>query len=88
MERGIEKVCNLGECIMRDSERKGIEKGITQGQTLLLIRLACKKHAKGLDTSKIAADLEEDEATIAKIIQAAKPFAPNYDANAIYNAMQ
>lgn len=53
-----------------------------------LIELVCKKLSKGKSPQTIAEDLEEDPTVIEKICKAAEPFAPDYDVDAIYEAMQ
>lgn len=65
---------------MRTSENKGSDKR--------LIEQTCKKYFKGMNVSSIADALEEDESRIEQIIQAAKPFALDYDTEKIYAAMQ
>ena len=61
--------------------------GFEEGSTKKLIEQVCKKLAKGKSPQTIAEDLEEDSAVIEAICLAAQPFAPNYDVEAIYEAM-
>ena len=58
-----------------------------EGRALKLIGSVCKKVAKGKSTKMIAEELEEEEATIQSIISAAVAYAPDYDAEKIYLAM-
>ena len=65
----------------------GRTKGQAEGEELLLIRMVCKKLAKGSAVSQIAVELETEKGTIEKICKAATDFAPEYDAEKIRNAL-
>ena len=62
--------------------------GRTEGKNEKLIEQVCKKLSKGKSSQTIAEELEEDLSVIEAICRAAEPFAPDYDAEAIYEAMQ
>ena len=49
----------------------------------LLIELICKKLKKGKSVPQIADELEEDEAAIQAIVNAAEKYAPDYDVEKI-----
>lgn len=80
MEGDVDRMSNVGECMIRMSENKGSNKH--------LIEQTCKKYVKGMNVSSIADALEEDESRIKQIIQTAKLFVPDYDTEKIYAAMQ
>ena len=69
--------------IRRDSLEEGMEigvsQGISQGETLKLVSQICRKLQKGKSVAVIAEELEEDQAIVKQICEAAAPFAPNYD---------
>ncbi len=66
------------------AERK---KGKDIGEELKLIKLVCKKLAKGLDPATIADMLEEDESHVQSICNIAASFSPDYDAEKIYDQL-
>lgn len=66
----------------------GISRGIQQGEERKLLRLVCKKLAKGCSVPEIAEMLEEDEAKIRKICDVAAPYAPDYEQEAVWQAYQ
>ena len=68
--------------------RDGRTEGLTEGSTKKLIEQVCKKLAKGKSPQTIAEELEEDPDVIEKICRTVEPFAPGYDVDAIYEAMQ
>lgn len=76
------------QVIIRDEYNRGIEEGkiqgTTQGKTLNIINLICKKLKKGKSPEIIAQELEEDFAVISPIIEAARKYAPDYDEELIY----
>ena len=57
-----------------------------RGEQKKLIRLICKKMAKGKMPEVIADELEEDVTIVQGIYEIALAFAPDYDCNAIYEA--
>ena len=67
---------------------EGKAEGRAEGRIMDKIELVCKKLAKGKSLQTIAEELEEDPDVIKEICQAAEPFAPDYDVDAIYEAMQ
>lgn len=72
--KGEEKV--MSEIFLDQIEERGEQKK--------LIRLICKKMAKGKIPEVIADELEEDEMVIQGIYETALTFAPDYDCNKIY----
>ena len=67
---------------------EGIEQGIEQGEYMKLIQMVCKKIKKDKSPETIAEELEEPVCQIQCICMAAKEFAPDYDAAAIYESIQ
>ena len=67
---------------------EGLAEGRAEGKMMDKIELVCKKLSKGKSLQTIAEELEEDPSVIKAICQAAEPFAPNYDVEAIYDALQ
>lgn len=57
------------------------------GETLKVIKLICKKIAKGKDIAKIAGEVEEDEDFVSRVVSVAADFAPDYDVEEIYKAL-
>ena len=49
--------------------------------------MVCKKLTKGKDVSQIATDLDEDESHIQEICNIAQKFAPDYDAEKIFEEL-
>lgn len=66
---------------------EGISIGRSEGEKKTLIRMVCRKMAKGKIVSEIADDLEEEAAEIDKIYQAALKYAPDFDVDEIYEAL-
>ena len=60
------------------------EEGAEIGEKIHLIKLVCKKLAKGKVAETIAAELEEDVEIVAEICRAAEDSAPYYDFDLIY----
>lgn len=58
-----------------------------KGEEIHLIKIVCKKILKGLSPEEIADIFEEDEAHIKEIYTIAKDFAPEYDAEKIYEKL-
>ena len=54
----------------------------------MLISMVCRKLTRGKGIAEIAEDLDEDESRITVICDAAAPFAPDYDINAIQKALR
>lgn len=66
---------------------EGLAKGLEKGHSLMLIHMVCKKLRKGKNIEEIAEELEEEHEEIRKICNAAKKFAPDYDAEKIYEQL-
>ena len=69
-KKGAITMCTILDAV----EGRGIEKGITQGETLKLIMLVQKKARKGDSIAKIADDLVEDEIVISPIYKMVKEY--------------
>ena len=63
-------------------------KGRMEGEHRKLISLVCRKLQKGRTPEAIAEDLEEDPALIRRICDTASGYSPEYDVDAIYEALQ
>ena len=59
-----------------------------EGEELKLIKLVCKKLQKNCSVPEIADMLEEEESTIQRICNVATEFAPDYDAEVIYENLR
>lgn len=71
--------------IMRNQAR---EEGVKKGSIIRLIKQVCAKMQKFSSAEEIANDLvEQDVLLIQKIMDAAPDFAPDYNVDAIYNAL-
>jgi len=68
-------------------ERAGLEKGLEKGRIIQVIEQTCAKLKKGKSIEEIADALEQDVSTISAICEAAKAFAPEYDAKKIYDTL-
>ena len=66
---------------------KGEKTGLDKGRSLKLISLVCRKLQKNKTPEEIADALEEELDTIEKICKAAQAFAPEYDVEKIYKAL-
>ena len=85
IELELQKQRRLG---LAEGRAEGLTEGENNGRTKKLIELVCKKLSKGKSPQIIAEELEEDPDVIEEICRAAEPFAPDYDVEAIYEAMQ
>ena len=87
----VNNMCNLGEALYERAEKKGIELGIEQGlergTTQTLISMITRKMKKGKTAMEIAEDLDEELSRIQPIYDVAGNFEPDYDVDAIYNAL-
>jgi len=63
------------------------ERGLEKGRIIQVIESTCKKLNKGKSVEEIADALEQDVSMISAICEAAKTFAPDYDAEKIYAAL-
>ncbi|MDO5574896.1 MAG: hypothetical protein Q4G60_13065, partial [bacterium] len=70
--------------IRRDARAEGRAEGRTEGENRKLIEMICKKIAKNKSLHQIAAELEEEEATILPLYEASLSCAPDYDIDQIY----
>lgn len=79
-ERGVKIMCHEME-IMRNQARE-------EGRVMLLIELVCAKMQKFSSVEEIADNLAmRDMPLIQKIMDAAPRFAPDYNVDDIYNAL-
>ena len=82
--RGVAIMCHEME-IMRNQAH---EEGVEEGRRLLLIEQVCAKMQKFSSAEEIADDLTiRDVPLIQKIIDVATRFAPDYNVDAIYEAL-
>lgn len=65
----------------------GEVRGIAKGEEMKLIRLICRKRAKGCSDEEIADMLEEELAVVERISSVAQEFAPEYDCDKIYEKL-
>ncbi len=72
------------EVIAEEAEERGMERGIKRGEMRKLILQTVRKLKKGKTAEVIAQELEEEEAVINKICEAAQEMAPEYDIEKIY----
>ena len=72
------------ELEIQKQRRLGLAEGLAKGKIMEKIELVCKKLSKGKSLQTIAEELN----VIEEICQAAEPLAPDYDVEAIYEAMQ
>ncbi len=73
-ERGMEK-----------GIEQGIEQGMSQGINKHLIEQICKKLVKGKDVYTIASEVEESEDYVSAIVKIASAYAPEYNAEKIFD---
>lgn len=82
----------FGEFVLEDAkevwEEEAREEGRVEGADYLLVQLVSKKLRRGKSAEVIADDLETEPGKIRKICGAAEAFAPDYDPEAIFAAMQ
>ena len=67
-----------------DWEGFDYQEAVKTGETKKLVKLVCRKISMGQDVCRISDDLVEDEETIREIYDIALSFAPDYDADKIY----
>jgi hypothetical protein len=83
-EAGYEAGCIEG----REAGRiEGHEQGRIEGHMLSRIALICRKHQKKISVADAAEMLEEDEDFVRAVYELADEYAPEYDAEAIYKAL-
>ncbi len=77
------------EIMRNQAYEEGVEEGIEKGSMLQLIKQVCVKMQKISSAEEIANDLvEQDVPLIQKIMDVAPRFAPDYNVDAIYNAIK
>jgi len=64
---------------------EGRAEGRAEGESIKLIQMVCKKLQKGKEEKVIADELEENATVIRQIYKAAKPFAPDYDWQKVFD---
>ncbi len=69
------------------AKEEGKEQGVAEGDRLRLIKMICKKLAKGQTPETIAEELEEELTTVTEICRVAEEHAPDYDCSRIYAAL-
>ena len=75
------------ELIRMEERAEGRVEGRAEGQMCSLITKVVKKMKKNYPVEQIADELEEEEAVIRKICDTAEQFAPEYDVEQIYRAL-
>ena len=73
----------LFEIMMAEERKAGREEGLETGRLHQLVEQCCRKLAKGQSAETIADALESDPEEIARIVEAAGHYAPDYDAEKI-----
>jgi len=66
---------------------EGKEQGMVQGEEYKLTEMVCKKLKKGKAPETIADELEETIDRVGDICRAAKPFAPEYEAEKVFKSL-
>ena len=79
VKEGMSKMCNLSDAIE--------ERGIKRGEEKKLMELVCRKLLKGKSLSVIAEELEEEEAAVQRIYEAALETAPDFDVDKAYEIL-
>lgn len=74
--------------IRKEEHEEGLAEGLAKGGTLKLIKLVCRKLAKGKEAAEIATDLDENFDEINEICEVAQKFAPEYDAEKIFESLR
>ena len=77
------KMCEIADAL----ERIGYEKGVDAGEYKKLVLQTCRKLQKGYPIAEIAEMLEEEVDVINKICEVASSYAPNYDAEMIFDTL-
>ena len=73
--------------MFRDGKLEGRQEGRQEGRELTLITQVCRKLRKNKRPEEIADELEEDYELIRSICDAAEKFAPEYEAQKIYEKL-
>lgn len=69
------------------AKEEGKEEGREEGSDLKLISLICRKLKKNKEAAVIAKELEEKLELVERICEVAVKFAPEYDVEKIYQAL-
>ena len=97
--KGDESMCEALREIMADElneaekkgeirgEIRGEKRGERKGEIKTLVEMITRKLAKGKTLEDIADELEKDVEKIRPIVMLASKYAPDYDIDAIYNAL-
>lgn len=83
IKEGTSKMCEIADAL----ERIGYEKGVDAGEYKKLVLQTCRKLQKGYPIAEIAEMLEEEVDVINKICEVASSYAPNYDAEMIFDTL-
>lgn len=83
IKEGTSKMCEIADAL----EKIGYEKGVDAGEYKKLVLQTCRKLQKGYSIAEIAEMLEEEVDVIDKICEVATPYAPNYDAEKIFETL-
>lgn len=79
-------------CITEYDEKETMDlfyrDGMEEGELKALLRLVCRKLRKGKSVLQIADEMEEDSARVQKICDALAEFAPEYDEEMVFSAIQ
>ena len=86
-EMWLHDVATMKARARKDGLAEGRAEGRAEGDILRLILQITKKLAKGKDIATIAEELEEDVTVIESICKIAGQFAPEYDSEKIYEAL-
>lgn len=81
-------MCQAIEEMIEDGRIEGIKEGEARGLEKALIRQVCKKLKKQFSQERIAEELEEEVFAIQRICNVAVAFAPDYEWEKVYQAMQ
>lgn len=73
--------------MMFESEQKGLEQGLRQGETYQLIRMVKRKMEKGKTAVQIASELDEELALVEKIHNAINAGHPDDSCEKIYDIL-
>ena len=70
-----------------EGKAKGMAEGKAEGKISNLVSQVCRKLSKGKDAATIADELEEDMSLVDLIITEAKPYASDYNIEAVTKAV-
>ncbi len=76
------------ELHIRSEKKLSYEEGRSDGRLYILIEQIARKLRKGKSAEIIADELETDISQVVRICEAARAFAPEYDAGQIFAALQ